>query len=152
MSYNGFTRAVADGEITTLKEFFWHYVSLNRRDQGLKDPIVLYKWDEDQELAKIEKARAELAKVKALNAEYWEAELKRTTASTAARYVKYDEESLEGVARVQALLDQFDEACGLAPALVEWHEHLAKTLRESIEHNTPGIERRARRPQRSSRL
>lgn len=136
-SYNGFTHAVAHGEVTELKEFFWFYVSRNRRDMGEKDPIVHYQWNEDHERQKIAKAEAELAETRAHTAEYWEDELQKNTASMEADYTKWDGETLEQVARLQSMIDQFEEAQKtLPPALTEWHENVVKMFHADAEFNS----------------
>lgn len=137
-SYNGFTHDVAHGEITELKEFFWYYVSRNRRDQDERDPVVLYKWNEEHEQIRISKAEAELAEALAKTDAQWEAELQESRASSEASRIRCEDNNREELVRLQAMIDQFDQVHDtLPPVMVEWHEHVVKMFHESISYNSP---------------
>jgi hypothetical protein len=137
-SYNGFTHAVANGEITELKEFFWYYVSRNRRDQNERDPVLLYKWNEEHEQIRISKAEAELAEALATTDLQWEAQLQESRTNRVVSRIRMEDDKVKELVRLRAMVDQFDRAHDtLHPDLVEWHEHVVKMFHSDIAHNSP---------------
>ena len=136
MSWTGFSHAVADGSITTVREYFWHHIGLNRRDAGREDPIVFYNWNEDFEKEKIKEAIADLdaflAKTESQLREEWKENLVERNGEHDSLGSRIQEE----INRVESLKNKIEEQASAVPEVLrEFHETVVKQLKEGIAWN-----------------
>lgn len=134
----GFTYKVVEGEITTLKEFFWHYVSLNRRDVSADHPVTRYTWNEEHEIGKVREAIQELEDAQGRSDAVWESEFDEYRTSSDRSQKEYNQKSALYLSRVNSLLVQAEHAADNGPpSLQSHHDQFVKMLKDEARYNEP---------------
>lgn len=133
-SWNGYFRALADGEVSTFAEYFWHFIGMNRRDHDGFEPIRLWVWDEEAESKKVQDAQDKL--LAALKKNDWSKEY--------AEYLKpepwraeAEERSEKEMARVKAVQAELIAIMkkGVPEVMQEFHDNHLGYFKEALEWN-----------------